>query len=481
MLTPLIIVFAFSFIPLIIRFILPKTTYHLLYNIPTSIGLLSTLVILLDLLSNGYLLANPNPVPDFLVVDRSGVFISLISVILGSFIVTYSLKFMEKDKGLSLYYSLILLNVAGIMGIAFSNDFFTFFIFWELMCVSSYLLVVFRKDYAESVEAGIKYMMMGSFSSVSILFGLTLFYAVTGTLNLYDAATILRNSNPNFLIYISLIFLLVGFGVKTAIFPLHTWLPDTYTAAPQPISAFLSGIVTVTGLYAIIRTFSILSHVIDTSFFLALSIFSVVNMFFGNIVALLQDDLRKIMAYSSIAHIGYMLIGVSLWSWSGIASSLIHLFNHAFMKSLAFLCIGVFTYRLGASKLEYVKGVGRRMPLTSIAFIISLLSLIGMPPLNGFISKLYIFIASVESGAFWLGLLLVINSSISAGYYLRVIRVLLSPTSTDTGKITEAPIQLLIPIYAATIIIILFGLWPDPILELARSAASAILGFGGVM
>lgn len=481
MLTPFIIIFAFSLIPPLMKLILPRKTNHLLYNVPTSIGLLFTLVILLDLLRNRYNPASANSAHEVLVIDSPGILISLTAVILGSIVVTYSLKFIEKDKGLSLYYPLLLLNIAGIMGVAYSNDFFTFFIFWELMCVSSYLLLVFKKDYAESIEACVKYMIMSSFGSVSILFGLALFYALAGTLSFHDIANTLRVSNVNALIYIALIFLLIGFGVKTAIFPLHTWLPDTYTAASPPISAFLSGIVTVTGLYAIMRTFSLIGHIINIQFFWVLSIISAVNMFFGNIVALLQDDLRKIMAYSSIAHVGYMLIGISVWGWMGVTSSFIHLFNHAFMKSLAFLCIGALIHQLGTGKLENVKGVGRKMPLTSVAFIISLLSLIGMPPLNGFVSKLYLFIASVESGAFWLGLLLIINSSISAGYYLRIVKFLLSPTSINTEKITEAPIQLLVPIYVATMIIIISGIWPDPILKLAQDAASVMLSFRGGM
>lgn len=386
---------------------------------------------------------------------------------------------MERESGLPLYYSLLFLNVAGIMGVASSYDFFTLFVFWELMSISSYMLVAFRKNESEPIEAGLKYMLMSSAGSITILFGLTLIYSIAGTLNFQGVTSALRTIQLNPLIYTALIFLLIGFGIKTALFPLHTWLPDVYTAAPSSISAFMSGIVTVTGLYAMIRSFSILRHVIDIHSIWILIILSAVNMLFGNVVALLQNDLKRMLAYSSIAHVGYMFIGISVWTVPGLTASLLHLFNHAFMKSVAFFCAGTIIYRLGTRNLAEMHGIGRRMPLLASAFIVSLLSLIGMPPLSGFISKLYLFIASVDSGMFWLGLLLVFNSVISAGYYLRIIRVLLAPISRNVERVQEAPIHLLIPIYAATALIILFGVYPDPVLSLTQSAVSHMLSLEG--
>ncbi len=176
-----------------------------------------------------------------------------------------------------------------------------------------------------------------------------------------------------------MILLLIGFGIKIAVFPFHTWLPDVYLAAPSSVSAFMSGIVTVTGLYAMIQAFFVLSYAIDIHSIWVISILSVVNTFFSNITVLLQDDLKRMLAYSSIAHIGYMLIGVSIWTVSSLTASIIHLFNHAFMKSVAFFCAGAITYQLGSGNLNEMYGLGRKMPLAASALIISLLSLIGMP------------------------------------------------------------------------------------------------------
>jgi len=402
----------------------------------------------------------------------------MVAICLGLLTSIYSFKYMERDSGLPFYYSLLFLNVAGIMGVASSYDFFTLFVFWELMCISSYLLVAFRRSESESIEAGLKYMFMSSTGSITILFGLTLIYAAAGTLNFHGIASSLKTAQLNPLIYIALVFLLIGFGIKAALFPLHTWLPDAYTAAPTSISAFMSGIVTVTGLYAMIRSFSVLRHVIGTHSVWIITILSILNMLFGNIVALLQNDLKRMLAYSSIAHVGYMLAGVSVWTLPGLTASLLHLFNHAFMKSVAFFCAGAITYQLGTRNLTEMYGIGRRMPLLASALVVSLLSLIGMPPLSGFISKLYLFLASLDSGMLWLGLLLVINSAISAGYYLRIIRVLLAPISGGVERAQEAPIHLLIPIYAATALIIVFGIYPDPILSLAQSAASHMMSLG---
>lgn len=404
--------------------------------------------------------------------------ISTVALCLGLLTSIYSLKYMEKDAGLPLYYSLLFLNTAGIIGLAFSYDFFTLFVFWELMCISSYMLVAFRKNEPESIEAGIKYTIMSSAGSITILFGLTLIYAVTGTLNFQDVVSALKSIPFNPLIYVAFVFLLAGFGIKTALFPLHTWLPDAYTSAPSSISAFMSGIVTVSGLYAMIRSFSVLGYAVDIPSIWVISFLSILNMFFGNVAALLQDDLKRMLAYSSIAHVGYMLIGVSVWTLPGITASLLHLFNHAFIKSVAFFCAGAIIYRLGTRKLGEMHGVGRVMPLTASALIVSLLSSIGMPPLNGFISKLYLFLASMNSGMFLLGLLLVINSTISAGYYLRIIRILLAPTSKNVETAREAPIQIVAPIYIATALIIFFGVYPDPVFSFAQSAASHILSLG---
>ncbi|MEM1584317.1 MAG: proton-conducting transporter membrane subunit [Nitrososphaerota archaeon] len=485
MFTPsLIIIFAFSIVMPFIKFIVSTHKIHLACNILSIIGFSSALIIFsLDILEKIRLvlqniLPSSNPYGIISAFDSSEILIFLVAISLGLLTSIYSLKYMERDSGLPIYYSLLFLNVAGILGLASSYDFFTLFVFWELMCVSSYMLVAFRKSESESIEAGIKYTIMSSAGSATILFGLTLIYTVTGTLNFQGVASALKAISFNPLIYVALVFLLVGFGIKTALFPLHTWLPDAYMAAPSSISAFMSGIVTVTGLYAMIRSFSVLSYAVDIHSIWLISVLSVLNMFFGNIAALLQDDLKRMLAYSSIAHVGYMLIGVSVWTLPGITASLLHLFNHAFIKCVSFFCAGAFVYRLGTRKLAEMHGVGRVMPLTTSALIISLLSSIGMPPLNGFISKLYLFLASMNSGMLWLGLSLVINSAISAGYYLRIIRVLMAPKSENMEKMKEAPIQIVVPIYAATVFIIFFGLYPDPVFSLAQSAASHILSLG---
>lgn len=479
----LIVVFAFSLIMPFTRFLTPASRTHSICNVLSIAGFSTTLIIFFlnfpkeppsafqNILSSQYSTTSS--------ADPSGTLISTIAICLGLLTSTYSFKYMERDAGLPFYYSLLFLNVAGILGVASSYDFFTLFVSWELMCASSYILVAFRKSEPKSIEAGMKYTFMSSVGSVTILFGLTLIYAVAGTLNFQDVASALKTIHFNPLTYAAFVFLLVGFGIKTALFPLHTWLPDAYMAAPSSISAFMSAIVTVTGLYAMIRSFSILGRVINIHSIWVISLLSAVNMFFGNVAALLQNDLKRMLAYSSIAHVGYMLAGVSAWTLPGITASLTHLFNHAFIKSAAFFCAGAITYRLGTGNLGEMIGVGRRMPLTASALIIALLSSIGMPPLNGFISKLYLFLALADSGMFWLGLLLIINSAVSAGYYLRIIRALLAPTSKDVENVGEAPIQIIIPIYIATALVIVLGVYPDPVLSLAQSAASHIMSLGG--
>lgn len=480
----LIIIFMFSLLMTFTKFLTSKDKIHMVCNILSIIGFSTALIIFsLSFFKKNSstfhnILLGSNSYSIIPVIDSSTTLISTIAIVLGLLTSIYSFKYMEKDAGIPLYYSLLFLNVTGIIGLASSYDFFTLFVFWELMCTSSYMLVAFRRKVSESIEAGVKYTIMSSVGSVTVLFGLSLIYTVTGTLNFQGVFSALETISLNPLIHVALVFLLVGFGVKTALFPLHTWLPDAYMAAPSSISAFMSGIVTVSGLYAMIRSLSVLGYALDIHFLQVISILSVMNMFFGNIAALLQDDLKRMLAYSSIAHVGYMLIGVSVWTLPGITATLLHLFNHAFIKSVAFFCAGAITIRLGTRKLAEMYGVGRVMPLTASALIVSSLSSIGMPPLNGFISKLYLFLTSMDSGMFWLGLLLVINSAISAGYYLRIIRVLLAPTSKNMETVKEAPIQIIIPIYVGTALTVFFGIYPDPALGLAQSVASYILSLG---
>jgi formate hydrogenlyase subunit 3/multisubunit Na+/H+ antiporter MnhD subunit len=200
----------------------------------------------------------------------------------------------------------------------------------------------------------------------------------------------------------------------------------------------------------------------------------------GNVMALLQNDVKRLLAYSSIGHMGYMLVGLALATQLGLTGTLLHIFNHALMKGAAFLCAGAIIYRLETRNLNEMSGVGRKMPITAIFFAVSLFALMGMPPLNGFISELTLITATMQSNVGWLGVAIILNSILSSAYYLRVLRVLIQPNLSEASqKAKEAPVLMLIPIGVMTALIIFFGIYPGPVIKLAQQAASALLS-GGV-
>jgi proton-translocating NADH-quinone oxidoreductase chain N len=278
----------------------------------------------------------------------------------------------------------------------------------------------------------------------------------------------------------SFLLILIGFGVKASIVPLHTWLPDAHSAAPTPISAMLSGVVIETGLYALARTFFSAFASFQVQWSLVLAVLSITTMTLGNITALLQKDIKRLLAYSSIAQVGYMLVGLAVGTQLGLTGTTLHILNHALMKGTAFLCAGAIIYRTGTRQLDDMAGAGRKMPLTAILFGISLFALTGMPPLNGFVSELTLFTSAVQANMAWLGIAIILNSILSAAYYLQVIRVLAKPASSEKlEKIKETPIIMLLPICIMAILIILLGIYPDPVLDLARRAAQSLLSMGG--
>jgi proton-translocating NADH-quinone oxidoreductase chain N len=412
-------------------------------------------------------------------IDMLGIFMATIFVLIGIFASVYSLRYMERDTGIPLFYSLLLLMISGMVGTVFSGDFFTFFVFWEMMCISSYTLVAFRKQRWEPIEAAFKYLIMSSAGSATLLFGMSILYGICGTLNFQGLHVALSNVGSSVWLYVSAIFILIGLGVKSAIVPLHTWLPDAHSAAPSPISAMLSGVVVETGIYAICRVgFTVLTG-IEVEWLGVLAILSLVTMFVGNLTPLLQTDLKRLLAYSSIGHIGYMLAGLATGTVLGLTGTLMHIFNHGIMKGAAFLCAGMILYRLETREMKEMAGIGRKMPLTAAIFALSLFALTGMPPLNGFISELTIIMATVEANMAWLGIAVIVNSVISAAYYLRTIKALLQPISQKkVEEAKEGPLVMLIPLLIMASLIVILGIFPDTLINFARSAATALLGGG---
>jgi multicomponent Na+:H+ antiporter subunit D len=418
---------------------------------------------------------NP-PLGACLEVDMLSVFMAFLYVVIGLFSTAYSIKFMERDSGLTEYYTLMLGLVAGMTGVVFAGDFFTLFVFWELMCLTSYALVAFRKRRWAPIEAGFKYLIMSAAGSATILLAMSFLYGMTGTLNFAGLAACLRNATPDGWQYVTLMLIIVGFGVKAAMVPFHTWLPDAHSAAPSSISAMLSGVMVQTGAYALIRVLLLVFDSMQSSWQMTLMFFAVFTMFGGNIMALLQSNLKRLLAFSTIAQMGYILFGFAIASQYGVTASLFHIINHAIMKSLLFFCAGAFVRQAKTGDLKKLRGIRKSMPTTSTFFAIGVIAISAVPPLNGFWSEWMIVLAGIQAELIVFSALMLANIMFSVAYYLRVLHVIFleKPTSASR-RATEVPVAMLIPMFILVFLCIFIGVYPGPFIDASSQAAEAAL------
>lgn len=405
-------------------------------------------------------------------IDMLSLFMAGSIAVLGFLVAVYSVSYMERESRLTEFYTLVTFMMAGMTGVVMAGDLFTLFVFWELMGLSSYVLVAFLKKTWGPIEAGFKYLIMSAIAGAFLLLSMAILYGFTGTLNFALLSASLRGIE--FTPWLVILFgtLILGFGVKAAIVPLHTWLPDAHPEAPSPISALLSGIVIETGLYAMVR---VLFLVYEPSFFkMPIALLAVLTMTLGNVMALNQTDIKRMLAYSSIAQVGYMLVGLAAGTAYGVMGLFLHVFNHSMMKGMAFLAAGSIVHEAGTRDIKSLRGVGKMMPLTSLSLFIALLGLGGVPGTNGFISKYHLFSAAFGSGMAWLGIMGVLNSALSMAYYIRIMQTLLG-SPAEGFKVREAPIPMVAVTLAMAIIIVFLGIWPAPILSLATDASNALV------
>ena len=461
-----------------------KKGYRKVQGIYASIGLLVAAYFLYELYKEVagtgiVLIVSQPPLGACLEIDMLSVFMAFLYIIIGLFATVYSIKFMERDSGLTGYYTLMLGMVSGMTGVVFAGDFFTLFVFWELMCLTSYALVAFRKQKWESIEAGFKYLIMSAFGSATILLSMSFLYGMTGTLNFAALANSLTNTTNEGWLYITLALITVGFGIKAAIVPFHTWLPDAHSAAPSPISAMLSGVMVQTGAYALIRVLLLVFGSMQSEWQMMLAAFAVLTMFTGNLMALLQNDLKRLLAFSTVAHMGYILFGFAIVTQEGLTASLFHVVNHAIMKTLLFLCAGAFIHQTKTRDLRKLRGIGKIMPVTSAAFAIGIIAIAAFPPLNGFWSEMMIVVAGVRAEMIIFSSLTLANMALSVVYYFRVIRIIMLEKPTKVSKrANKAPVSMLIPLLILAFLCIFIGVYPGPFIDASSKAAEAMLNVG---
>ncbi|MBC7190354.1 NADH/ubiquinone/plastoquinone (complex I) [Candidatus Aerophobetes bacterium] len=393
------------------------------------------------------------------------------------FATLYSVSYMRRFTAKNRFYSLFCLMLAGMNGVVLTGDFFNLFVFLEIASIASYALVAFGVE-AEELEAAFKYMVMSSVASILILFSVGLLYGLTGSLNMADIGMIIQGQK-NILLSFSLVLFLAGFGLKAAIMPFHAWLPDAHPSAPAPISAMLSGVVIkALGVYAIMRVFF---NVYGVSLQLSwvFMIMGIISMVGGGILALRQKDFKRLLAYSSISQIGYIMIGLGCGNYFGLLGAIFHLFNHATFKALLFLNSGAVEYSTGTRNLEEMGGLSKVMPITGTTSTIGSLSISGIPPFNGFWSKLFIIIGLVQAERYVLAILTVLVSVLTLAYYLKVQRYAFFGILKEKWiGIKEAPLSMCISMIILAIICIGSGIFFYPLMKTFLEPAVAVLQEG---
>jgi len=408
--------------------------------------------------------------------DSFSSFFNFIFLLCGFLTIASSMDFIKKlSSHQGEYFALLLLSMVGMMFLASAGELITLYVALELTTISLYVLAAYLKNDSKSSEAGLKYLILGGVSSGLLLYGISLIFGLTGTTFLKDIkmtliTTFLTYQKIGPALTLSLIFFIAGFGFKLALVPFHMWVPDVYEGAPTPITAFLSVASKAAGLAAFIRVFFRSFLIFQVDWVLLIAVLAGLAMIIGNIIALLQTNIKRMLAYSSIAQIGYILLGVVAATSRGVAAVSFYLFVYLFANMGAFIAAITFSNTTGSDEIKDYAGLSRRSPALAAMMAVFMLSLVGIPPLAGFTGKYYLFSAAIEQKYIWLVVIAILTSVISLYYYVGVIRQMYFQTST-VDKPIALPIALKVSLIISVIGVLLFGVYPNIFLNFAAQAA----------
>jgi NADH-quinone oxidoreductase subunit M len=410
-----------------------------------------------------------------LFVDGVSLSIAIVTMILILTAALYSVNYMQGKKGLAEYYALLTLLSVGLVGVFITSNLMVFYFCWELMLVPAYFIIG-GWGYKEPYRAALKFFIFTHAGAVFVLLGIGAIFMVTGSLDMFQARAALAVAAPDLAKWI-LLALTAGFAVKMAVVPVHMWLPDAHSEAPAPMSALLSGVIISAGAYAILRvSLGVVFPAINTTEFASqflhgLSVFGVLSAFFGSLIALVENDIKRIIAYSSIAHMGYVLFGLSLFPFQeAIAGTVLHLVSHAVSKGLLFLCAGAVMKQLEVRDIREMGGLAGKMPVTATSSTIAALSIAGVPPFACFICEFLIFVGAfqvISSKSFYIvpTALMLIATVLSLAYALRFVGyVFLGPAKHE--KAQEVPLAMKCAMLILVVFVIILGVWPTFFLDL---------------
>ena len=416
-------------------------------------------------------------------VDAANAFVLFLIAATATVVMPFALSSVAIEvpkRNHTLFYACFMLCITGLMGVVITGDAFNVFVFLEISSLSTYVLVSqgsFRDKRA--LTAAYDYLIMGTIGATFFVIGIGFLYMTTGTLNMADMADRLAGQGDNRTVQAAFAFIVVGMGLKVAIYPLHLWLPAAYNYAPSAVTTFLAATATKAAVYVLLRfMFSVFQpeFVFDTHILVwIIGPFALLAMFAASLIAVFQTNLKRMLAYSSIAQIGYMLLGIAMFSVTGLTATMVHLFNHGITKAALFMGVGALVLRAGTTFYDRIEGMGRVMPFTGGAIVIGGLSLIGVPGTAGFISKWVLVQAAFENGLWWLALIIVASSLLAVIYVWRVVEVMYLQAPHPDATYKEAPFLMVAPMWVAAFACLYFGFDTDFILANARVAAEGLM------
>jgi len=481
-------------VPLGLAFAIPlfnlfwKATAKYIPLVALAFNLVVSLLLLTQVFENPVIVSIGGWRPPFginLVAGPVGVLFSAIIALVGLLVSVYALDYI-KEGPTEKYHMLYLLLLTGATGVVLTGDIFNLFVFFEILCISSYALVAYLRDKA-GIESAVKYLIQGAVGSSLLLIGIGLLYGLFGTLNMADIAQNIKSISP-ISVFVPMVLIITGLGVEAAIFPLNAWLPDAHSSAPSSISAILSGIAIEVGLYAVARViFTIFGA---SSIFLFLALLGILTLLVGEMCAFSQNNIKRMLAYSSIGQIGLILFALAIATSYGVTGGLFQLVSHTLSKALLFLAVGYMIHQTGSLQISALEGMGKKMPLTCLAFTIGAFSLVGLPPFIGFPSKFLVVRAALATKETYFCVLIglaLLGTVIEGAYFFRVVQVLyfypVRYEKSSNGvkgekpnpRRKEAPIIALISMFIFVALIVIIGIYPKLVTDVLSSAASELL------
>ena len=416
-------------------------------------------------------------------VDMLSALVLLVVSGIGSVVMPFARISVEREvpeERIYLFYVMYLLCLTGLLGMAITGDAFNLFVFLEISSLSSYVLISLGRD-SRALTAAFRYLVMGTIGATFYVIGIGGLYMMTGTLNMADLAARLPDLLHLRVVEAALAFLMVGIGLKLALFPLHLWLPNAYAFAPTVVTIFLAATATKVSVYAMIRIlYTIFGGVAFFEEFAvdeAMVALGIVGMLAGALVAIFQRNVKRLLAYSSVSQIGYMVLGLALGNVVGLAAAIAHIINHAIMKATLFMAMGCATTQAKVVQIEDLAGLGRRMPLTMAAVVVGCLSLIGVPLTVGFVSKWYLIQSVFQTGAWPIAFMIGLSGLLAVVYAWRIIEAAyFTPEPPGREAVKEAPLSMLIPMWILAGLCVLLGVNASWTLDPAIAAATALIG-----